>query len=296
MSVLKLTPRWFIGTIENVDDPTLSGLVQVRCLGVHLTDKKLLPTDFLPWAKVMMSPTSASNDGVGGSPTGLVVGAMCFGFSLDPGFTDLKITNTWHSTKDVNILARNNNEDELKISIVGKKKDSIQKGVPTAKSKWDEPVTPYAAKYPYNDVTVSRAGHVFEIDNTPESERLHWYHKSGTFQEVHPDGSKVTKIIGDGFDLYLKDRKLFVKGNCSVTVLGNAEVYVKGDKHEKIDGNLVQEVKGNVQQTVGGNLTETVTGNATTDAKGTVTQKSGGAMNHNAGGAVTVKGSTVSLN
>ncbi|CAL9980903.1 baseplate hub subunit and tail lysozyme [Vibrio phage K469] len=295
MAILKLTPRWFIGTIENVDDPTNSGLVQVRCLGVHLTDTNLLPTKFLPWAKLMISPTSASTKGVGRSPTGVTVGTMCCGFSLDAGFTDLKVTSTWHAKQDVHILARNDNEDEIKASIVQTKKDSLEKGVPTAKSKWDEPAIPYAAKYPYNDVEVSRAGHVFEVDNTPNHERLHWYHKAGTFQEIHPDGKRVLKVVDDDIEIYLKNRNLVVKGNCSVTVLGNAEVYVKGDKHEKIDGNLVQDVGGNVQQNIGGSRTAVVKGADSHDAA-SVSMKSKGAATVDAGGAVNIKGATVHLN
>ncbi|QZI90514.1 hypothetical protein MYOV003v1_p0190 [Vibrio phage 207E48.1] len=288
MAILKLKPRWFIGTIENVEDTTNSGLVQVRIMGVHLTDTQLLPTDMLPWGKILLPPTSAGNKGVGRSPTGLTVGSMCVGYALDAGFTDLKIVNTWQTHDDVHILARNDNDEELKNSVVGHKKDALEKGIPTFDSTWDEPATPYAAKYPYNDVEVSRAGHVFEIDNTPEHERLHWLHKSGTFQEIHPDGSRVLKVIGEDVEMYLKGRNLVVKGNCNVTILGNADVFVKGNKREKIGGDLIQEVGGDVKQKVGGSRIETIVGSDT--------KKAGGAISRTAGGNITDSGANINLN
>lgn len=57
-----------------------------------------------------------------------------------------------------------------------------------------EPPSPYAAKYPYNHVYESESGHVIEVDDTPNAERLHWYHRSGTFREIHPDGTQVNKV------------------------------------------------------------------------------------------------------
>ena len=48
----------FVGQVEDVDDPTLSGRVKVRCVGWHPKEKKggsggdALPTDDLPWARV----------------------------------------------------------------------------------------------------------------------------------------------------------------------------------------------------------------------------------------------------
>lgn len=59
---------------------------------------------------------------------------------------------------------------------------------------WEEPPTPYNAKYPYNHVYQSEGGHYIEYDDTPDNERLHWYHKTGTFHEIHPNATTVTKV------------------------------------------------------------------------------------------------------
>ena len=44
---------------------------------------------------------------------------------------------------------------------------------------------------------------VQEFDDTPGAERIHTYHRAGTFEEIHPDGSKVIKVVRDEYELYL---------------------------------------------------------------------------------------------
>ena len=74
---------WFIGVVEDRDDPYLIGRVKVRCFGHHTKDIFKLPTGDLPWAQVMLPVTSAGISGIGQSPTGLVEGSHVFGFFRD---------------------------------------------------------------------------------------------------------------------------------------------------------------------------------------------------------------------
>ena len=74
---------WFIGVVEDRDDPYLIGRVKVRCFGHHTKDIFELPTEDLPWAQVMLPVTSAGISGIGQSPTGLVEGSHVFGFFRD---------------------------------------------------------------------------------------------------------------------------------------------------------------------------------------------------------------------
>ena len=46
---------WFVGCVEDRNDPERLGRVRVRCLGYHTEDKSKIPTEDLPWASVMMS-------------------------------------------------------------------------------------------------------------------------------------------------------------------------------------------------------------------------------------------------
>ena len=74
---------WFLGVVEDRQDPYLIGRVRVRCFGHHTGDKVKLPTEDLPWSQVMLPVTSAGISGVGQSPIGLVEGSHVFGFFRD---------------------------------------------------------------------------------------------------------------------------------------------------------------------------------------------------------------------
>lgn len=75
--------NWFTGVVEDRFDPDTLGRVRVRIFGLHTDDLAKIPTTDLPWAHVVMPPTSASISGVGLSPTGLVEGSWVVGFFAD---------------------------------------------------------------------------------------------------------------------------------------------------------------------------------------------------------------------
>lgn len=74
---------WFVGVVEDRNDPIQLGRVRVRCYGWHTEDKHQIPTGHLPWAIPLQGITSAGTSGVGQSPTGLVEGSWVIGFFLD---------------------------------------------------------------------------------------------------------------------------------------------------------------------------------------------------------------------
>lgn len=75
--------NWFIGVVEDRDDPEQLGRVKVRVFGYHSDDKALLPTDDLPWCIPIHPITSAAVSGVGISPVGPLPGTWVIGFFLD---------------------------------------------------------------------------------------------------------------------------------------------------------------------------------------------------------------------
>ncbi len=115
---------------------------------------------------------------------------------------------------------------------------------------WTEPESPSTSKYPYNNVKQSESGHFEEWDDTPGAERIRTQHRSGTFTEVHADGTRVNKIVGDNYEITVKNNYVNIKGFCTVTIEGDSVVNVKGDKVERIEGNYYQEVFGNYEQVV----------------------------------------------
>lgn len=152
---------------------------------------------------------------------------------------------------------------------------------------WDEPHprghdgtatgTSYPSKYPYNHVYESEQGHIKEVDDTVNNERLHTQHKSGTYEEIVADGSRSVKIVGDDFEVVVKDKKVFIKGNLDMTVAGDfrtsvqgnmiTEVtkdhvtLVRGDKIEHIQGNHVTEILSDRATQINGNNSIRITGN-----------------------------------
>jgi hypothetical protein len=94
---------------------------------------------------------------------------------------------------------------------------------------FDEPETPYASTYPHNHVYESEAGHIREIDDTPGKERIHERHSSGSGYEIHPDGSKVTRVKQDNYTIVTNDDFAHIKGNSNTTVDGGIRVFVNAD-------------------------------------------------------------------
>jgi hypothetical protein len=120
---------------------------------------------------------------------------------------------------------------------------------------WTEPeseanIDETQPQYPYNHVIATDSGHSFEMDDTPGRERIRVQHRSGTFNEIHSDGTEVHKILGDGYEIVAKDKNVLIKGVCNITINGDAIVNIKGNKYEKIEGDYEQEIEGNYTQLV----------------------------------------------
>ena len=71
---------WFVGVVEDVNDPIKGGRVRVRIFGYHSED---IPLDDLPWALVASPTTSSSTGGIGTTPHALIVGTHVIGFFTD---------------------------------------------------------------------------------------------------------------------------------------------------------------------------------------------------------------------
>ena len=77
---------------------------------------------------------------------------------------------------------------------------------------WNQPTSDFNAQYPYNHVYESESGHIKEYDDTPGSERIHEFHRAGTFYEIDHAGNKVDYVKGDRYDISLNDDYVYVKG------------------------------------------------------------------------------------
>jgi hypothetical protein len=119
-------------------------------------------------------------------------------------------------------------------------------------NSYGELKTPYDSKYPYNHSLTSESGHSIEMDDTPGAERVAITHRSGTFSEIHPDGSKVEKILNDNVQIIVKDNQVYIMGNEQKTTQGSLKLYIKGNAKLQVDGSVELEVKGDFAMKVDG--------------------------------------------
>ena len=75
--------NWWIGVVEDREDPEKMGRCKVRIFGYHPEVKEFVPTKDLPWAIPIQPITSAATSGKGSSPLGPVEGTWVLGFFLD---------------------------------------------------------------------------------------------------------------------------------------------------------------------------------------------------------------------
>ncbi len=137
-----------------------------------------------------------------------------------------------------------------KMSKVGPRKLRTAQEV----KKWTEP-TPRggkSSKYPFNKVFESVSGHVKEYDDTPGNKRIHEYHAAGTFEEIQDNGTRVTKIVEDNYQIVAGDDYVYVQGNVNVTI--------KGDCNLLVEGNMTTQVKKDYYLSVHGNKIEKIDG------------------------------------
>lgn len=150
-------------------------------------------------------------------------------------------------------IARN---QDLEGSFVQVRKQTRVTDIPTANTTetWSEPETAYAAVYPYNKVTQTESGHIVELDDTFGAERIQIAHRSGSFEEYYPDGSKVVKVTKNNYQVIMADDNVLIMGVCNVTINGKARLYVKSDYELQVDGDMNTHVKGNINTTAEGKL------------------------------------------
>ena len=118
-----------------------------------------------------------------------------------------------------------------------------------------QPENPFAARYPYNHVRETESGHLFEADDTPGAERIKEAHRSGTYYEVFPDGSRVERIVRDNFTVIVGHDKVNIQGSAIVTVEGDCNFYTKGNFTHEVDGDYNLLVKGKYTEQIADEVT-----------------------------------------
>ena len=152
------------------------------------------------------------------------------------GFTDPSAnypTKEYAGQSETNKLARG----EIKGTIVQEKNLDRMKAaqLPNGQS-WEQPESPYKGEYPYNKVTQTEGGHIIEMDDTPGAERIHLYHKSGTFVEIDVNGSVVMRAKGSKYEIIDRNGKLAITGQADISINGACNIYVGSDANIEVNG------------------------------------------------------------
>ena len=113
------------------------------------------------------------------------------------------------------------------FGVIGQKlkwKDVLGPIKTASGEQWKEPKQYYAAKYPYNHVHQSESGHIIEIDDTPGNERLHRFHRAGTFEEIGPLGQRIMKVANENYHIVLNNSYERVEGTKYVSCAGDFDI------------------------------------------------------------------------
>ena len=171
---------------------------------------------------------------------------------------------------------------------------------------FDQPTIPFAAVYPRNHVYESESGHIQEYDDTPDNERIHERHRTGTSYEIDKDGNKVEIIKGESYRLLSNKEQVQIQGDSDISIDGRHKIYInknnisgnnydiqvgtganvniqvdKGDVNlVTVDGKINVNSGGDYNVKVGGDYNMTVAGSRSVTVEGTTTDNTTGNVIH----------------
>lgn len=301
---------WFMGVVEDRDDPLKLGRVKIRCFGWHPNDKSELPTEGLPWAQTIQPVTAPP-----APSSGLIEGTWVFGFFIDGEDAQRPMVVGQVPGYKFDGDGKNGESELPRAGRVEEGYPSFQSQVREKQrvtdipydvfkeSTWDEPEEPKDKTYPYVQTLSSEAGFITETiykqgelnlntaeydpftgnlvgEDKPDQSRQVTYDTSGGYEERRsPSGDRIVKVVGDNYEI----------------VCGTSYMYVKGDVNLTVDGNLNQNITKNYTMTVGGDYYLAVGGNKDVNVTmaGTYTYGLGRVVDIIAGGDIaTVTGVT----
>jgi len=140
-----------------------------------------------------------------------------------------------------------------------------------------QPPSDYDTLWPHNTVHTTKSGHAIELDDTPGHERIHWWHRSGSYEEVS-NGPAATNR--DGLEKPWPDAmgpvdwlepannhdpsapKASWSGRRVRKTTESEYNFVLGNKETYVGSSLKLEIAKNSTTGIGGNKVETTANNA----------------------------------
>ena len=112
-------------------------------------------------------------------------------------------------------------------------------------------------EYPKNYVQSTSAGHIFEMNNTEEGERIRLLNANGNFLDL--DEKQNNNLVSYNDTYILSDHNLVIKvgedvksDRAVIQIIGDCNITVEGDMHTECEGNRYDQVNGNYQIQCGG--------------------------------------------
>ena len=140
------------------------------------------------------------------------------------------------------------------------------------------------------------AAHIVEYDTTPGFERISTMHRTGTYHEITPKGNQECVIQGYDYKVVVKDKNVYVQGNCNLTIDGNCNTLIEGDWDIQVNGNKNERIVGTLTQTVDKDVTETYKANQTLAVTGNLGETVSGSQTTNVTGNIDIDGARIDLN
>jgi len=285
--------QFWVGVVENRQDPLKVGRCQVRIAGAHTDDKTLIPTADLPWAQVMLPITDTSRlilrEGdyvvgffLDGSDAqlpvilGLLPGIPDLAIPTNKGFGDPRTSELSSAPRPPKSLEFTGSEGAIKITEnSAASRNPIYLNEPTVSrlarnESIDETVIQTKKDLVFRSVPVAGGGSFTEPDTTYnasypynrviETESGHFIELDDTpgAERVHIYHRSGTCFeIAPTGTLVTKihnDNFQVVLSDNNIYVNGKCNLTVKGDVNLKTGGNFNVEVEKNFNLKVGGDI------------------------------------------
>ena len=259
---------WFVGVVEDRQDPQKLGRVRVRALGYHTEDRNTLPTSDLPWAHPLIPITSSGVSGIGQTPLGLVEGSWVVGFFRDgnaaqegvimgslpgkPSYTGAElfadkggvngfrdpngVYPRYKNESDVNRLARN----DQSIPLLEFRKLLRYTTIPTANI-----IAIPTSDIDNNFSTAASEGDTWNQPENPYNAQYPYNHvyetEGGHIREYDdtPNAKRILEYHASGTEYEINNegaRHTIVKSNDTKIVEGAEQKYIKGNKDVTLNG------------------------------------------------------------
>jgi len=289
--------QFYIGVVEDRNDPLKLGRLRVRVLNVHSDDRKTdVPIESLPWSHVMQPPNTSTS----GAPLSqLVEGTWVVVMYMDHNLQDPLVIGSLPGIDESVPNFEKGFSDPFGVNPrwTGSAEDSDSNlSLVTDEDRWTEHPTYEARKD--NRVTEIQQARKYEmptVSGTPpdeEYERTTWdepdlrgsqdssypYNsvrefEAGQLEEYDStsDNTRITNSHQSGsYHEILHDGTTTTKivGDGYSITLQNHNMYVQGDLNLTVEGNMRQMVEGDYTLEVGGGMFTYVQGNRETKIDG----------------------------